>query len=78
MKHTIYAMRDKLVGYGRPHLGVNDEVECRDFKAAMENDYAAGDKELYKIGTFDDETGEITPIEHVKLLEGKPHGKNEV
>ena len=88
MKYSIYAMHDNVIGWGAPHLNVNDEAEMRDFKNAMENDPNSGDKQLYKVGTWDSEQGIILPffadendwtsITKETLLEGKPHGKNKI
>ena len=75
MKYNIYALHDNLIGYGVPHINVNDDAEMRDFRNAMDNDPNAGDKQLYKIGTWDSDTGEMKSLKFIeKLLEGKPHG----
>lgn len=86
MKYKIYAIKDKLVGFGVPHININDEVEMRDFKNAMSQDMNAGDKELHIVGEWDTETGTIFPhctnpndlttICTEKIMEGKPNGEN--
>ena len=38
MKYNVYAVHDNVIGWGVPHIAVNDEAEMRDFKNAMEND----------------------------------------
>lgn len=86
MKYNIYAIKDKLVGFGVPHININIEVEMRDFKNAMSQDMNAADKELHIVGEWDTETGLIMPhltnpddwttVCTEKIMEGKPHGEN--
>lgn len=77
MKYPIFAMKDELAGFGTPHIVVSAQVEERDFKYAMSKDPFSKDKSLWWIGTFDSETGEITPCME-KTLEGIPNGENEI
>lgn len=75
MKYSVYAMHDNVIGWGSPHIAINDEAEMRDFRNAMANDPNAADKQLYKVGQWDSETGELVGAKYnEKLLEGKPHG----
>lgn len=85
MRYSVYAMHDNIIGWGAPHINVNDEAEMRDFKNAMVNDPNSGDKQLYKVGEWDSEKGDLTPVielddimPNIKLLEGKPHGENKI
>lgn len=77
MNYPIFAMKDELAGFGTPHVVISQEVEERDFKYAMSKDPFATDKSLWWIGTFDTDTGEITPYME-KILEGKPNGEKQV
>lgn len=61
MIYNIYSLRDRLTGYKGPVLKANDEAAKREFKMLVEKDPMGQDYELYKIGTFNDETGEIIP-----------------
>lgn len=87
MKYSVYAVHDNVIGWGIPHIAVNDEAEMRDFRNAMENDPNSGDKQLYKVGTWDSEQGNLFCLiddkngmakANKKLLEGKPDGKNKI
>lgn len=87
MKYSVYAMHDNVIGWGAPHIAINDEAEMRDFRNAMANDPNSGDKQLYKVGTWDSEEGCLMCLfdekngmakANEKLLEGKPHGKNKI
>ena len=85
MKYSVYAVHDNLIGWGVPHISVNDAAEMRDFKIAMEKDPTSGDKQLYKVGTWDSEKGALLCLKengmtaaNVKLLEGRPHGENKI
>lgn len=59
---TLYAIQDVLVGYQFPFTGANEEAVLRDYKNWLKEQPHAKDLRLYKIGTFDDETGTIIGI----------------
>lgn len=65
MKLGIYAIKDKLQGYITVMLYVNDDVAKRDFAYSVNNTpqmaYQAADIDLYRVGTFDNKSGEIVP-----------------
>ncbi|UPW40908.1 hypothetical protein [Sigmofec virus UA08Rod_6125] len=67
MKIKIYATKDTVIGaYMKPFYMHNDMEAQRSFALAMqdensENRKIAKDLQLYRIGEFDDETGEIKP-----------------
>lgn len=65
MKQPIYAIRDMLVEFHAPMVGVNDEQMIRDFKVfcSKKAELERPDLQLYKIGEYDTVTGKITPIE---------------
>lgn len=63
---NIYAIRDLKTNYGNPVCDMNDESAKRGFMMAVEygqNELSKmpQDFELVKIGTFDEDTGEIVP-----------------
>ena len=65
MIQPVYSIRDMLIEFHAPIVGVNDEQMIRDFlvycskKAELEKK----DLQLYKIGEFDTKTGHIQPCE---------------
>lgn len=66
MKFFVYSVRDDVAGFfGGPFVDHSDEMAIRFFKYQMsraeglEHDFA-GDFSLYRVGTFDNNTGEIT------------------
>lgn len=63
---TIYCIKDTKAGYMNPFYLQNDDIAIRSFKKAANdtqpnsvNDYLE-DKELWKLGTFDERTGIIS------------------
>lgn len=65
MVQPIYAIRDMVVEFHAPMIGVNDEQMKRDFKVYCSNkaEIEQKDLQLYKIGSFDTVTGKITGTE---------------
>ena len=65
MKMNIYAIKDSVVGaFMQPFYLVNDEAAKRSFRQAMKDESSqyskiAGDLQLFRLGEFDDESGEI-------------------
>lgn len=63
MKSKLYTMRDRKSGiYGTPFASYNHATAQRDFKSfcsMSQNQYLSGDMELYYIGEFESDTGEI-------------------
>ena len=72
MKQPIYAIRDMLIEFHAPIVGVNDEQMKRDFKVFCEKktDIERNDLQLYKIGEFDTATGHIQAFEPEYILWG--------
>ncbi|UPW41952.1 nonstructural protein [Dipodfec virus RodF1_59] len=69
----VYSMRDALSGFLQPTFEVNDQVAYRNFEHAIMTTPSiisshCHDFTLYQIGTFDSETGRITPLESHKLV----------
>lgn len=64
MKYGIYAVRDNLIGYLSITLEQNDPAALRDFSAAVNSPDSRlfvkpEDYRLYRVGTFDTDTGII-------------------
>lgn len=68
MKFNVYAIRDVKTGFMSPTFEINDAVAMRNFEHAVQNSDSilfshCKDFDLYKIGTYDSETGKLLPIE---------------
>ncbi len=64
MKTIMYAFRDTKIGFMQPFLQQNEAVALRTLKIAVNDEKSqiramAEDIQLYQVGTFDDETGEV-------------------
>lgn len=67
MKTGIYAFKDTKIGFMQPFLQQNQSVAVRTLRMAANDEHSqiknmAEDIQLYQLGTYDDETGEIVPI----------------
>lgn len=66
MKMNIYSLKDKKGSFVNPYVMQNTEQAIRDVKTAVNENTASilskypEDFDLYKMGDFDTETGEIT------------------
>lgn len=69
----LYCVRDYKVGYTAVITDENDAVALRGFKMALSPDTIMynnpKDFALFKVGTFDTETGKIEPCEPVLIDE---------
>lgn len=68
MKFGVYSIRDSKTGFLSPTFEVNDQVAMRNFAHAVSNSDSvlfshARDFDLYKIGTFDSDSGRVMPVE---------------
>lgn len=75
MIYPVYSMKDELIGFGLPQVNINDNVAIRDFREKMKNENHAGDYSLFKIGTYDTDTGSF--ISNVEFLERGSRNENE-
>lgn len=61
----MYSIYDRCAGvYGQPVFCHNDMVAKRDFTRFCQSEQAAfmsADLQLYKVGSFDSDTGEVVP-----------------
>ena len=66
MKLGIYSVKDTKIGYMQPFYQNNEAVAVRNFSNAINSPQLNNinqnleDMELWKLGAFDDQTGEIT------------------
>lgn len=75
MKFGVYSMRDSVSGlYNNPTFEQSDLIAIRSFKFAVNKNeflqFNAHDVDLFKIGEFDNETGEMFPCTPQKLADG--------
>lgn len=75
----IYAIRDKKTGFLSPTVDQNDAAARRNFEHAMMNEQSlmfshAEDYALYRVGSYDTDTGVIAFCEHVLILDGNGYG----
>lgn len=69
----VYSIRDVKSGFMTPTVEVNDAIALRNFAHAVQNTDSVlfthfKDFALYKLGTFDSETGAIGSFELVQLV----------
>lgn len=75
MKLNIYSLHDTKTGFQLPTFAPNDGAAVRDFGNAVLSqrglfaNYAA-DFVLYRIGSVDLDTGELTPCDPESLVNG--------
>lgn len=67
MIFTVYAIRDVKTGFMTPTIQANDDVAVRDFTHAVVNSDGVlnsfcADFSLYSLGTFDSDTGVLSPL----------------
>lgn len=72
----IFSMKDVKVGFANPFYQVNEEVAKRAFKLAVTDKTGElfkikDDLELWELGSYDEQTGKITPIEPNYIMGGK-------
>lgn len=70
MESRLYSIRDRKVGFMAPVIDTNDETARRNFSMAVINRdslYMAfpDDYDLYFVGTFDSESGLVSPVDPV-------------
>ena len=64
----LFSVQDLKVGFGHPHLATNIGEAVRNFQQAINADKNgmyykhSSDFVLMEIGTFDSETGAVTPL----------------
>lgn len=77
MKFNVYAIRDVHTGFLSPTFEINDAVAMRNFSHAVQQSESvlfthASDYSLFRVGSFDSDTGRLMPEElPVLVCEGK-------
>lgn len=73
MTYQIYAVKDALVAYNTPFILLNEDVAKREFRIMLEHtdEIKRKDLSLWKLGTFEDETGTIVPMIPEMVVFGK-------
>lgn len=65
MKYPMYSVRDKVTSFMPPICEINENSAIRNFAQAINNgnlQYQSEDFDLYRVGSFDDVSGEIETI----------------
>lgn len=69
MMLNIYSVRDVKTGFMQPSLDANDKAAQRGFQLMLATckpeslmGFCPEDFDLYRIGTFDNQTGKISPL----------------
>lgn len=79
MKLGLYSIRDLKSNFAPPITISNNEVAKRWFGTRVNEDitmkFEPSDFDLYKVGEFDTETGEVMPIQKELLCNGKEFEK---
>ena len=77
MTFNVYAIRDIHTGFLSPTFEINDAVAMRNFSHAVQQSESvlfthASDYSLFRVGTFDADTGRLEPEQLPALIcEGK-------
>lgn len=65
MKYPVFSVRDKLAGFSAPELSLTEDTMKRTFAHRINNDsnllFSASDYDLYKVGEWDVDSGQMTP-----------------
>ena len=76
MKYGIYVIRDQRTSFLTPTVDLNDASAMRNFEHAVQDKHSlffshVEDYSLYRIGTYDTDTGSIDPEMATLLVDGK-------
>lgn len=72
MKYPVFSIRDRHTGFMTPTVDYNENTAKRNFAKAINSEtgimnFEPGDFDLYKIGEFDSETGNLVS-ENIPVL----------
>ena len=70
MERNLYSVQDVMIGFMNPELMPNDEAAIREYNNFLKATKNPTDMRLFKIGVFNDSTGEIDPITPICLAGG--------
>lgn len=76
MKYGIYVIRDQRTSFLTPTVDMNDATAMRNFEHAIQDKNSlffthVEDYSLYRIGTYDSDTGSIDPEMATLIVDGK-------
>ena len=83
MKYPVYSYRDVKVGFMPPQCDQSDQSAIRGFSYAVNGNngmmnFAPKDFDLFKVGEFDTDSGELIPCVPVQIASGASvYGVNE-
>ncbi len=78
MKYGLYSIQDTLIAFNAPYVQVSEEVAKRGYQEVCETNPHSKDLRLFKIGEFDDETGEVKTMIPKQIMGGIEHGKDNI
>lgn len=70
MRYCLYAVEDVCAGYGDPVTVVKEELAKREFLNRCKKSMNPEDLRLYRLGSYETETGEIFPEKPELILKG--------
>lgn len=78
MIYGVYSIRDSKTGFMTPAVDVNDDAAARNFYHSVSVSEGilfthASDFDLYKVGTFDSDSGLISPFSPVVMIAQGSH-----
>lgn len=73
MRYCLYAVEDVCAGFGDPVTCVKEELAKREFINRCKKSMNPEDMRLYRLGSFETETGEIFAEKPELILKGEPH-----
>lgn len=72
MENTLYVIRDNVADtFGPLYEAKNDAVAIRQFKNLLERQVNKEDFELYKVGKYDNEKGEVSALSKIQVYSGE-------
>ncbi|QCS36211.1 nonstructural protein [Capybara microvirus Cap1_SP_162] len=74
--YKIYSVQDVLIGFNAPFIMINDDIAKREYRNMLETNPNRADMRLFRLASFDDETGMVTPEITPVLVEGGANGSN--
>lgn len=71
MRTNLYSVYDTIAGvFNKPFVEHNDDTAKRAFQASASEQPHLADYSLYHLGYYDDTTGEIIPVDPLKIMSG--------
>lgn len=73
MVYNVYSIRDNKTAFMQPLYDQSDASAIRGFARAINNegtifDFAPADFDLYMVGTFDDQSGELKAVSPIRFV----------